>query len=44
MTTEIWMQKCKDYKLIENFRRTFSDKEADTLWIKIKKILEAPEA
>jgi len=44
MTTEIWMQKCKDYKLVENFRRKFSDEKAEVLWVKIKKTLEDIEA
>ncbi len=40
MTTEIWMQKCKDYKLVKNFRKKFSDELAETLWTKIVAILE----
>lgn len=43
MTTEIWMQKCKDYKLVENFRKNFSDELAETLWTKIIAILEVAE-
>lgn len=40
MTTEIWMQKCKDYKMVKNFRKKFPDELAETLWAKIVAILE----
>lgn len=39
MTTEIWMHKCKDYEIVEIFRKKFSDEEAELLWARIIEIL-----
>ena len=43
MTTEIWIQKCKDYIVVETFREKMSDAKAERIWAFIMKLFEEDE-